>query len=261
MLYRINFTSLWNTRICNGGTCSFTTVGDAVSAVTALLQAGISIGRVELVDKASIKQANIYNETSYEEKPTLFLEFHGNKEGMHADIDFASEIFEDFGCLSVEFEQDNSARNKLWEARHSLAYAYIHAYPGKKLMSTDVCVPISMLAESVLYAREQLEEVGLAGGIVGHVGDGNFHALLMLDPNDTEEQAKADRFNEHIVQFALLRGGTCTGEHGVGIGKMKYQSTEHGTSLLVMKSIKATLDPHNIMNPGKFSTCKLNYYV
>ena len=147
--------------------------------------------------------------------------------------------FEDYSCLSVEFEQDNAARNKLWEARHSLAYAYIHAYPGKKLMSTDVCVPISVLAETILYAREQLDHVGLAGGLVGHVGDGNFHALLMLNPNDAEEQAKADRFNEQIVQYALLRGGTCTGEHGVGIGKMKYQATEHGTSLVVMKSIKA----------------------
>lgn len=233
------------------GRAVFDTVGDAVSAVTALLQAGIAIGRVELVDEASIKQANIYNDTSFNEKPTLFLEFHGNEAGMHADIAFTTEIFEDFHCLSVEFEQDTASRNKLWEARHSLAYAYIHAYPGKKLMSTDVCVPISMLAETILYAREQLDHVGLAGGIVGHVGDGNFHALLMLNPNDKEEQAKANRFNEQIVQYALLRGGTCTGEHGVGIGKMKYQATEHGTSLAVMKSIKAALDPHNIMNPGK----------
>lgn len=233
------------------GRAVFETVGDAVSAVAVLLQAGISIGRVELVDEASITQVNIYNETSYDEKPTLFLEFHGNDAGMQADIAFATEIFEDFGCTSVEFEQDNAARNKLWEARHTLAYAYIHAYPGKKLMSTDVCVPISKLAETILYAREQLNNVGLAGGIVGHVGDGNFHALLMLDPTDSNERAQADRFNEHIVQYALLRGGTCTGEHGVGIGKMKYQSMEHGASLLVMKSIKTALDPHNIMNPGK----------
>lgn len=233
------------------GRAVFETVGDAVSAVATLLQAGISVGRVELVDEASITQVNIYNETTYDEKPTLFLEFHGNDAGMRADIEFATEIFEDFGCNSVQFEQDNAARNKLWEARHSLAYAYIHAYPGKKLMSTDVCVPISKLAETILYAREQLNTVGLVGGIVGHVGDGNFHALLMLDPTNAQEQAQADRFNEHIVQYALLRGGTCTGEHGVGIGKMKYQSMEHGASLLVMKSIKAALDPHNIMNPGK----------
>lgn len=236
------------------GRAVFDTVGNAVSAVTALLQAGISIGRVELIDESSMKQANVYNDTSFSEKPTLFLEFHGNEAGMHADIAFATEIFEVYSCLSVEFEQDNAARNKLWEARHSLAYAYIHAYPGKKLMSTDVCVPISVLAETILYAREQLDHVGLAGGLVGHVGDGNFHALLMLNPNDTEEQAKADRFNEQIVQYALLRGGTCTGEHGVGIGKMKYQATEHGSSLVVMKSIKAALDPLNIMNPGKIFT-------
>lgn len=236
------------------GRAIFDTVADAVSAVTALLQAGISIGRVELVDEASIKQVNLYNETAFTEKPTLFLEFHGNEAGMQEDIAFTKEIFEDFNCLSVEFEHDNAARNKLWEARHSLAYAYIHAYPGKKLMSTDVCVPISKLAETILYAREQLDHVGLAGGIVGHVGDGNFHTLLMLNPLDREEQAKADHFNERIVQYALLRGGTCTGEHGVGIGKMKYQSTEHGAALVVMKSIKAALDPYNIMNPGKIFT-------
>ncbi|WP_409370378.1 FAD-binding oxidoreductase [Lysinibacillus sp. 38-6] len=236
------------------GRAVFNTVGDAVSAVAALLQAGIVIGRVELVDEASITQVNRYNETTYAEKPTLFLEFHGNDAGMRADIAFATEIFEDFGCTTVEFEQNNAARNQLWEARHSLAYAYIHAYPGKKLMSTDVCVPISKLAETILYAREQLNTIGLVGGIVGHVGDGNFHTLLMLDPTDVQEQAQADRFNEQIVQYALLRGGTCTGEHGVGIGKMKYQSLEHGTSLVVMKSIKAALDPHNIMNPGKIFT-------
>lgn len=236
------------------GRAVFKAVGDAVSAVAALLQAGIMVGRVELVDEASMKQANIYNDTSYEEQPTLFLEFHGNAAGMQEDIEFTTAIFEDFGCASIAFETDNAARNQLWEARHSLAYAYIHAYPGKKLMSTDVCVPISVLAETILYAREQLEAVGLAGGLVGHVGDGNFHALLMLDPTNAEEQAKADQFNEHIVQYALLRGGSCTGEHGVGIGKMKYQATEHGASLLVMKSIKAALDPHNIMNPGKIFT-------
>lgn len=236
------------------GRAVFDTVGDAVSAVAALLQAGIVIGRVELVDEASITQVNRYNETTYAEKPTLFLEFHGNDAGMHADIAFATEIFEDFGCMTVEFEQDNAARNQLWQARHSLAYAYIHAYPGKKLMSTDVCVPISKLAETILYAREQLNTIGLVGGIVGHVGDGNFHTLLMLNPTDAQEQAQADRFNEQIVQYALLRGGTCTGEHGVGIGKMKYQSLEHGTSLVVMKSIKAALDPHNILNPGKIFT-------
>lgn len=236
------------------GRAVFPTVGDAVSAVAALLQAGIMVGRVELVDEASMVQANLYNETSYEEKPTLFLEFHGNEAGMQEDIEFTKAIFEDFGCASIAFETDNAARNKLWEARHSLAYAYIHAYPGKKLMSTDACVPISVLAETILYAREQLEKIGLAGGIVGHVGDGNFHALLMLDPKNPEEQAKSDQFNEQIVQFALLRGGSCTGEHGVGLGKMKYQATEHGASLLVMKSIKVALDPHNIMNPGKIFT-------
>lgn len=229
----------------------FSSVNDAVEAVVSILQAGIPVARVELVDEPSIRQANLYSETDYQEKPTLFLEFHGNEAGLKQDVEFMKDIVEGHGCSEIQFETDTASRNKLWEARHNLAYAFIHGYPGKKMMVTDVCLPISELAGAVAHAREHLESLGLIGGIVGHVGDGNFHVLLMMDLNNPEETAKAADFNERIVLYALERGGTCTGEHGVGIGKQKYQRQEHGDALLVMEKIKQALDPHNLLNPNK----------
>lgn len=230
---------------------SFPTVNDAVEAVIDILQAGIPIARIELVDELSMKQVNLYSETNYREESTLFLEFHGNESGLKQDIEFTKEIAEDHKCKSIEFETETAARNKLWEARHNLAYAYVHSYPGKKLMSTDVCVPISELAHAIQYAKETLDSAGIVGGILGHVGDGNFHVLLMVNPNDKEEINKTEIANEKIVLYALKCGGTCTGEHGVGIGKQKYQEKEHGAALLVMKKMKQALDPKNILNPNK----------
>ncbi|MDR0139547.1 FAD-linked oxidase C-terminal domain-containing protein [Metabacillus idriensis] len=235
---------------------SFPTVNDAVQAVVSILQAGIPIARVELVDEPSMKQANLYSETDYLEKPTLFLEFHGNEAGLRQDVEFTKELVADLHCELIEFETDNAARNKLWEARHHLAYAYVHGFPGKKLMVTDVCLPISELAGAIRKARKTIDELGLDGGIVGHVGDGNFHVLLMLDTTDPLEVSKADQLNETIVLYALERGGTCTGEHGVGVGKMKYQEKEHGEALRVMGKIKQALDPQNILNPNKIVRIK-----
>jgi len=229
----------------------FPTVKNAVEAVTSILQAGIPIARVELVDEESIKQVNRFSETNYAEKPTLFLEFDGNEAGLKQDVEFTKEIMEDHGCEEIQFESDNTTRTKLWDARHNLAYAYIHGNVGRKMMVTDVCVPISELADAVIYARSELDAIGLTGGVLGHVGDGNFHALLMIDKNNKEEIQKADDFNEKIVRYALERDGTCTGEHGVGIGKQKYQAAEHGEALHVMEKIKIALDPNNILNPNK----------
>ncbi|MEG0470973.1 MAG: FAD-linked oxidase C-terminal domain-containing protein [Solibacillus sp.] len=233
------------------GRAVFPSTDLAVQAVTALKHAGIPIGRVELVDAASIQVANLYSETNYPEKPTLFLEFHGNEAGLQQDIEFATDILQQFQCTDLLFEKDTAARNKLWNARHNLAYAFIHASPGKKLMSTDVCVPISELAGAIDYSRELLKLSGLTGGITGHVGDGNFHAILMIDLKNLVEVEAAKQLNEQIVAYALKRGGTCTGEHGVGVGKMSYQQQEHGNALFVMKAIKQVLDPKNIMNPNK----------
>lgn len=235
---------------------SFKTVNDAVEAVVSILQAGIPIARVELVDEPSMKQVNLHSHTAYAEQPTLFLEFQGNEAGLKQDVEFMKELVAEHNCEHIEFETDNAARNQLWEARHNLAYAYVHGHPGKKLMVTDVCLPISELAGAVEHARNALTSFALTGGIVGHVGDGNFHVLLMIDMNDADDIKKADEFNELIVMYALERGGTCTGEHGVGIGKQKYQEQEHGKALLVMEKIKQALDPDALFNPNKIVKTK-----
>ncbi|UOQ91718.1 FAD-binding protein [Halobacillus shinanisalinarum] len=237
---------------------SFRSVDDAVEAVVSILQAGVPIARVELVDEPSMKQANLFSETNYKEQPTLFLEFHGNEPGLNHDVEFTKEIVKDHHCEAIYFEDDNAARNRLWEARHNLAYAYVHGNPGKKLMVTDVCVPISELAGAIKHAREQVNELNLNGGILGHVGDGNYHILLMMDMDDPEEVKKAEQLNEQIVEYALQRGGTCTGEHGVGFGKMKYQHKEHGQALQVMEKIKLALDQREILNPYKLVHQKRN---
>ena len=230
---------------------SFETIEQAVESVVGILSAGIQVARIELVDQHSIAMVNIYSGTDYLVAPTLFLEFHGNEAGLMQDMEFAKEILADNKCSEFDFEKDSESRNQLWEARHNLAYAVMRAHPGKKLMVTDVCLPISELASGIESAKSEMEKSELPGGIVGHVGDGNYHVLLMVDVEDEDEMKKAESFNRHIVEFALSKGGSCTGEHGVGIGKMKYQSMEHGKSLQVMQLLKKTLDPLNLLNPGK----------
>lgn len=233
------------------GRATFVTVQQAVDAVVSLKQAGIPMARIELVDKRSIEQVNFASGTNFAETPTLFLEFHGNEAGLQSDILFATELLNDNGCIELAFEQDERARNQLWELRHNLAYTYIHSAPGKRLMSTDVVVPINSLPDAIHNSREKIESMQIDAGIVGHVGDGNYHILLMVDMNSKEEIARAKELNEHVVEYALSLGGTCTGEHGVGVGKAKYQQQEHGAAYLWMKQIKKVLDPNNIMNPGK----------
>ncbi|WP_173108055.1 FAD-binding oxidoreductase [Bacillus sp. KH172YL63] len=230
---------------------SFRHVDDAVEAVVSILQAGVPIARVELVDEPSMVQANLFSDTDYKEKPTLFLEFHGNEAGLKQDVEFTKDIVADHRCEDIIFEEDTAARNKLWEARHNLAYAYVHGNPGRKLMVTDVCVPISELSGAIQYARKRLDELGLIGGLLGHVGDGNYHTSLMINLQDEDEMKRAETYNEDIVEYAIERNGTCTGEHGVGVGKMKYQQREHGAALGVMEQIKRAIDPHEIFNPNK----------
>lgn len=233
------------------GRATFPTVENAVQAVVNLLQSGIPIARVELLDEISLKQLNHHQKTSYPEIPTLFMEFHGNEAGLAQDVEFMKEIVSMYDCDAIEFVTDHAERNRLWEARHNLAYSFIHGYPGRKMMVTDVCVPISELAGAVGYAQEQLAELALIGGVTGHVGDGNFHVILMIDLSDADEKQRADDFNERLVTYGLARNGTSTGEHGVGYGKQKYMEQEFGTALGIMQQIKATLDPQGIMNPGK----------
>jgi D-lactate dehydrogenase (cytochrome) len=230
---------------------TFPSITAAIDAVTAILRAGIPIARVELVDDRSVKEVNKYFQLTYEEVPTLFLEFHGNEAGLKQDLEFTQEIVNSHDCSQFLFESGSKERHQLWEVRHNLAYAFIHGAPGRKMMVTDVCVPLSELANAISNGKEALEKSGLDGTIVGHVGDGNYHILMMLDLDNVEEKRKADELNETIVKFALERGGTCTGEHGVGFGKGKYQRLEHGAAYDVMKQIKLALDPLGILNPGK----------
>jgi D-lactate dehydrogenase (cytochrome) len=233
------------------GRAVFPSVHDAVQAVIGLKQSGIPIGRVELVDAHSVMVANAYNDTDYKEAPTLFLEFHGNEAGLEQDVVFATDIMNDFNCLEIEFEKDTAARNKLWTTRHSLAYAYTHHSPGKKMLSTDVCVPVSKLAASIEFASKKIKEYHLDAGILGHVGDGNFHTTIMIDKQNEAEFSRAKEYCDLLVQHAIAQGGTCTGEHGVGVGKRRYQKQQHGQAFEVMRAIKDALDPNGILNPGK----------
>ncbi|UFJ39427.1 FAD-binding protein [Brevibacillus humidisoli] len=233
------------------GRAAFPTVQAAVDGAISLLSAGISVARVELVDSHSIRQVNKHSETNYPEQPTLFLEFHGSEMSIKHDVTFARELLEANGCEEFLVESDSQQRAKLWEARHNLAYAYKHGNPGKEMMLTDVCLPLSQLSEAIVYAREIIEATGLVGGVLGHVGDGNFHSVLMFDTQNPDEVAKVKEVNEKIVEYALAKGGTCTGEHGIGIGKIKYLKREHADTLPLMKMIKHQLDPHLILNPGK----------
>ncbi|MEH7440770.1 FAD-linked oxidase C-terminal domain-containing protein [Bacillus sp. JJ1122] len=233
---------------------AFPTVKNAVDAVVGILSAGIPVARIEFVDAESIKKVNQYMDTSYEESTTLFMEFHGNEAGLAQDLEFASEIVRDHGCQRFQFEADSKARNKLWDARHNLLYAYKHNAGSKKIMLTDVSVPVSELTGAILHTRELIDESSVEGAIVGHVGDGNYHVLLLIDQENSEEVKDGERINSAIVHYALKRGGTCTGEHGVGLGKIKYQRLEHGQAYDVMKMIKKTLDPNGILNPGKIFT-------
>jgi D-lactate dehydrogenase (cytochrome) len=229
----------------------FPDIQSCVQASTAIIGAGIPIARVEFVEPAFIEAVNRFKQTNFPLVPTLFLEFRGSRESVESDVRLTREIVYEEGCTSFQFTADERERNELWEARHHAAYALMHQYPAAKHMATDVCVPLSKLPEAVLHARRTMDEEGVVGAIIGHVGDGNFHASLVIRPDVPDDLERACRVNERIVEFALSLGGTCTGEHGVGIGKKKYQEREHGAAIDVMRAIKSVIDPLHIMNPGK----------
>ncbi|MDQ0189507.1 FAD-binding protein [Alicyclobacillus cycloheptanicus] len=233
------------------GRAEFADIQHCGNAAVALITAGIPITRVELVDAPFIEAVNAFKQTHYAEVPTLFLEFSGSRESVEADSRMAQEILSDEGCRDLQFESDEHARNQLWEARHSSAYAFQHQHPGCGLLSTDVCVPLSELPGAITNAKRLIDEMKIPGAIVGHVGDGNFHVSVAVDPADADALRRIEQFNEQLVFHALRVGGTCTGEHGVGLGKRKYQEAEHGSSIQMMRGIKEFLDPGHILNPGK----------
>jgi len=231
--------------------CSFLTVEAAVNTAIKTIQKGIPIAKVELLDAQMMMAINRYSALNYEESPTLFLEFHGSQSELEEQIAQVQQIAQSFGAKEFIWEQDEAARKKLWRARTDAAPASVALRKNAQLMSTDVCVPISKLASCITSTQLDIEATGILAPILGHVGDGNFHLTIVIDPNDAEEFARAKALNKRLVERALAMEGTCTGEHGIGIGKLSYMPLEHGDAINTMWAIKKALDPLNIMNPGK----------
>ena len=229
----------------------FPDIERAGRAAVAMIRSGMQIGRVELVDARTVEAVNAYKGTSYAVEPTLFLEFNGSEVSVERDVEVARRISESEGSAAFEFEADEAGRERLWEARHEAGLAVRDLYPAKNPMTTDVCVPISDLPEALRHARDTIGSHGLDGAILGHVGDGNYHAVFPVDPDDDEDLARAEKVNAEIVDYALARGGTSTGEHGIGSGKTKHLEKEHGDSMFFMRELKRLADPNGIMNPGK----------
>ena len=224
----------------------------AIQAVTQVRQIGVPIARIEFLDEMTVKAVNQFSGLTLVEQPTLFLEFHGSNASVKDNVEQVGEIMREFGGSDFQWAVNQAERTALWTARHNAYYASLAYRPGCRALTTDVCVPISRLAECIAETKRDLAESSLVAPMVGHVGDGNFHMLLLIDPNSPEDHAEAERLNERLVQRALAMGGTITGEHGVGMGKQKYMKLEHGVgALAVMRAIKQALDPENIMNPGK----------
>lgn len=230
---------------------TFESVEQCVKASTMIMGAGIPVTRIELVDEAIMDAINRYKSVEYPVSPTLFLEFQGTQKSIEYDVELAITLMRDEGLSSVETVKDEASRRKLWDSRHVAALAFRASVKGKEQMATDVCVPLSKLPAAVVDATNAIKEHQVHGGIVGHVGDGNYHAILLVDPHNPDEMERVSMVNEQLVRFSLACGGTCTGEHGVGLGKKKYQLLEHGSSLALMQAIKHLIDPTSIMNPGK----------
>ena len=231
--------------------CSFETVDAACQAVMATIQYGIPVARIELLDALSVKAANAYSKLDLPEAPLLLLEFHGSDNGVAEQAEMFGAIAEEMGGTGFEWTTKAEDRTKLWQARHDMYWASLQLRPGAKGVSTDVCVPISRLAECVTAVTEKAAELGLLAPIVGHVGDGNFHTLPLVDMENAEEVAKAEGFVSWLNDMAISMGGTCTGEHGIGQGKKTYLRKELGGAVDVMAAVKAAIDPDGIMNPGK----------
>ena len=234
-----------------GGICSFPSIKAACQAVIQTIQYGIPVARIELLDELQIKACNAYSGLSLPSTPLLLLEFHGTEQSVAEQADQFKMIASDHTDQEFIWTTDPAERKKLWKARHDAYYATMAMMPGAVGQSTDVCVPISRLAECVEETRLDIEQTGLISTIIGHVGDGNFHCLPMCMPDDHETQDKISAFTKRLSQRALDFGGTCTGEHGIGQGKQSYLRAELGEAVGLMESIKQTIDPRGIMNPGK----------
>ena len=231
--------------------CSFPTLEGAVNSVILTIQMGIPVARIELLDEVQMGAINRYSGLGYPVQPTLFYEFHGSTHGVEEQAETVGGIAAECGGSDFRWATRQEDRSKLWQARHDAYYAALAMRPGAKGWPTDVCVPISRLAECLLETRRDVDAAELLAPIVGHVGDGNFHLTFVIDPDDEEEMARAHGVNDRMIARALAMGGTCTGEHGIGYGKIAHLEAEHGAAVEVMRQVKRALDPDGIMNPGK----------
>jgi D-lactate dehydrogenase (cytochrome) len=231
--------------------CPFPSIEAAVDTVVATIQAGVPVARMELLDAAQMEAVNAYAKLDYAVAPTLFFEFHGSPRGVEEQVAQVKEFAGENGSNDFRWTTTPEERSKLWQARHDAYYAALARRPGSKGWATDVCVPISRLAECIAETKRDLDRCSVPVALVGHVGDGNFHLAFLLDPNKPDEYAEASRINDRMVERAIAMDGTCTGEHGVGYGKIDFLVAEHGEGVAVMRTLKRALDPDNIMNPGK----------
>ncbi len=231
--------------------CSFQTIEDAVNSVIASIQSGIPVARIELLDDITMRGINNFSKTDYPVAQTLFYEFHGTKAGVEEQSRQAQDIAAEFGGGNFQWETRPEDRSRLWQARHDALYAMNALRPGSKPMVTDVCVPISRLSECIAETKHDIDGSTIEAPIAGHVGDGNFHVVYLLDPSNKQEIEEAENMHDKLVMRALAMGGTCTGEHGIGYGKIDFLNAELGEGVGVMREIKKALDPDNIMNPGK----------
>lgn len=231
--------------------CAFPDITAAVTTVTETIQMGLPNARIEFLDSASVACINAYADMTLPLTPHLLVEFHGSESGVAEQIETFREISDENGGLGFEWATKPEDRNRLWKARHNAYHAIVASRPGARAIVTDLCVPISRFAEAVEETRQDIDASGITGPMLGHVGDGNIHAILMLDENDPAELQQAKALASRMAERALRFGGTITGEHGIGLGKMPYMIAEHGEALSVMTEIKRALDPQNILNPGK----------
>ena len=232
--------------------CQFPTLKAAVDTVIVAMQHCIPVARIEILDALQMDACIRYSKLDgYEAKPTLLFEFHGSAAGVRAQAQTMEAIAGEHGGSAFQWATQPEDRSRLWKARHNAYYAALALAPGKQAYSTDACVPISRLADCLLETREELDRAGVVAPIVGHVGDGNFHVLVLFDPGSAAERAQADAIARSVALRAIAMGGTCTGEHGIGMHKLEALVAEHGEAVDLMRTIKRAFDPHDIMNPGK----------
>jgi D-lactate dehydrogenase (cytochrome) len=231
--------------------CSFATVEAAVNAVIQTIQAGVPVARIEVANAIQMEAINKYSKLELPVAPTLWLEFHGTEASVAEQAEMVQKIAADHGGANLSWTTRPEERQRLWRARHDVVYADRAMRPGGQIFTTDVCVPISRLAECIVATEKDVAASFLPALIVGHAGDGNFHLIIVVNPNEPMEMAEAERLNERLVHLALSFDGTCTGEHGIGCGKIDFLIAEHGEAVSVMRAIKKAIDPDNIMNPGK----------